>query len=48
MVAARSGTLVDAGADVGGTDLGEVGEHCTLGGFYPVLPGEKVISGGSI
>jgi hypothetical protein len=27
---------------------GEVGRHRTLGGFYPVLPGEKVISGGSI
>jgi hypothetical protein len=27
---------------------GEVGEHRTLGGFYPVLLGEKVKSGGSI
>jgi hypothetical protein len=27
---------------------GEVGEHRTLGGFYPVLHGEKVISGESI
>jgi hypothetical protein len=25
---------------------GEVGEHRTLGGFYPVPPGEKVRSGG--
>ena len=25
-----------------------MGEHRTLGGFYPALPGEKVISGGSI
>ena len=25
-----------------------MGEHCTLGGFCPVLPGEKVIAGGSI
>ena len=25
-----------------------MGEHCTLGGFCPVLLGEKVIAGGSI
>ena len=31
-----------------GSDLGEVGEHRTLGGSYPVLHGEKVISEGSI
>ena len=47
MVAAGSGALVDAGGDVAGADLGEVGEHRTLGAFHPVLHGEKVISGGS-
>jgi hypothetical protein len=31
-----------------GSDLGEVGEYRTLGGFCPVLHGEKVISEGSI
>ena len=35
--------LVDTGGDVARTDLGEVGEHRTLGGFYQVPRGEKVI-----